>query len=320
MRQALLAVAFALTPLPATAQGVDPLEAKIETRDAERFAALFRETGGEPTAAQLQARYLDGAGRGVAIFTEGRIENADNLAKAVAADKPRYAYAIETCLPLIAGLSGEMRATYLAYRGLLPDRPLPAIHIVFGAANSGGTAKADAQVLGLEVMCGPGTTPDQFRAAMRAMFAHETVHSWQPVDPDPRVHRDPLLFLALREGVPDLLASLVTGTVPGPERDRWAREREAWLWAEFLKDRATVIKGAQGPWKLDEAGNKAVGRWIANYGRAPEGWPFEAGYWVGMRIAEAYLAQATDKRAALNELIELRDPAAILAAGGYRGD
>jgi hypothetical protein len=36
-----------------------------------------------------------------------------------------------------------------------------------------------------------------------------------------------------------------------------------------------------------------------------------------MRIAEAYVAQATDKRAAIRDLLELRDPAAILKASGY---
>jgi hypothetical protein len=58
-------------------------------------------------------------------------------------------------------------------------------------------------------------------------------------------------------------------------------------------------------------------RWFANYGSAPEGWPYEAGYWVGMRIAEAYVAHAHDKHAAIRDLIELRDPGAILKASGY---
>lgn len=58
-------------------------------------------------------------------------------------------------------------------------------------------------------------------------------------------------------------------------------------------------------------------RWLANYGSAPEGWPDEAGYWVGMRIAEACVARAHDKYAAVRELLELRDPGAIPKASGY---
>lgn len=290
----------------------DPLTSRVNDDDARRFAALFEQAGGKPTAAQLQAGYLDNAGRGVAVFTPGRIESADNLAAAVASDAARYAYAIRTCLPLVEGLNGELRATYLGYRGLLPNRPLPAVHVVFGAGNSGGTASPDAQVMGLEVVCGPGTTPDQFKATMRAMFGHETVHSWQPA-PDKSQMKDLLLWAALREGVPDYLASLVTGRIPGPERDGWAREREAWVWSEFQKDRALITDPE------DPATEAVFRRWFANYGAAPVGRPSELGYWVGMRIAERYVAQAADKQAAIEELIALSNPQAILAASGYNG-
>jgi hypothetical protein len=288
----------------------DPLTGRIEDADAVRFAAVFAASKGAPSAAQLQEGYLDGAGQGVAVFTTGRIENAGNLAAAIKAEPARYDYAIKTCLPLLNELNADLRTTYLAYRGLLPDRPLPAVHVVFGAGNSGGTASADAQVLGLEVMCGPGTTPDQFKQAMRSMFAHETVHSWQ-TQPGRAAMQDLLLMAALREGVPDYLAMVVTGRVPGPERNAWAREREAWLWQQFEADRRKLTDPE------DPASEAIFRRWFSNYGAAPEGWPFEAGYWVGMRIAESYVERASDKRAAINTLIAMEDPRAILAASGY---
>jgi uncharacterized protein YjaZ len=221
---------------------------------------------------------------------------------------------------LIDSLNAELRATYLAYRGLLPHRVLPTVHVVFGAANSGGTAAPDAQVLGLEVICGPGTSPDQFRQAMRSMFAHETVHSWQgQLTPGSPADRDLLLTLALREGVPDYLASLVTGRVPGAERDQWARAREKQLWAEFTGDRQRVTANRNGSFSANDQGNAVIRRWFMNYGSPPEGWPAEAGYWIGMRIAEAYVARAKDRTAAIEELIRLEDPAAILSASGYTG-
>lgn len=300
------------------APGVDPLQARIEADDARRFAQLFADSAGKPSAAALQAGYLSGAGRGVEIFTPGRIEDADNLARAVAADPARYAHAIATCLPLVDTLTAEMRSIYLGFRGLSPMRPLPAVHVVFGAGNSGGTAAADAQVLGLEVLCGPGTTAEQFRATMREMFAHETVRSWQP-QPSVKALADPLLYHALLEGVPDLMASLVTGSVPTPSRDRWARAREAELWAQFQADRAIVRSGTGADGRLTAEARAARDRWFANYNKAPPGWPHEAGYWVGMRIAEAYLERAADKRAALEVLLAADDPAAILAASAYAG-
>lgn len=291
------------------------MTAQIDQADADRFAALFRETGGKPTAEQIQKRYLDGAGAGVAIFTPNRIESAATLAAAVAAQSDNYRYAIETCLPLVASMNGQLRATYLAYRGLLPDRPLPQVHVVFGAGTSGGFASPAAQVIGLEVSCGKGTTPDQFRAALRGLFAHETVHSWQR--PAPGAMKDSLLFMAIFEGTPDYLATLVTGSSPNPAREAWGRGRDTAIWADFQKDRATLLARTSDDFSKQPAQAAAFGRWFYNYGKAPEGWPFEAGYWVGMQIAAAYVAQATDKRAAINDLIEAKDPAAILKASGY---
>jgi len=313
---ALLALAAIATPLTAattTAAGVDPLTADIDIVDAQRFAGLMKD-GALPTAEVLQRGYLDGAGRGVRIFTPNRIVDAANLARVVAARQDNYRQAIRECLPQLPALRSDLRAIYLGFAGLVPERPLPAIHVVFGASNSGGTADSEAQVIGLEVVCKMGATPDKFRAIMRDFFAHETVHTWQR-ESSPQGRLDPLLDQSLREGVADYLASLVTGQTPDTRRDAWAREREAWLWQEFQRDRQALKADSKS---LEKPGaSPHYLRWLSNYGSAPEGWPYEAGYWIGMRIAEAYVARARDKHAAIRDLIEFKDPNAILEASGY---
>jgi hypothetical protein len=299
-----------------SANGVDPLSADVGARDALRFARLMQD-GTVPTAAELQRGYLDGAGPAIEVFTRYRIKDAQNLARAVAAMPDRYRYAIRECLPRLPALRGDLRAIYLAFAGLVPERPLPAIEVVFGAGNSGGTANEEMQVLGLEVTCPPGTTPEQFRTTMRGFFAHETVHTWQDGD-TPQGRADPMLNQALLEGVADYLATLVTGAVPHLDRDAWARERESWLWTEFQRDRQAMLDDPAG--LADPMKSPNFTRWFVNCssGKAPDGWPCEAGYWVGMRIAEAFVARAPDQRAAIRALIELRDPAAILKASGYQ--
>jgi hypothetical protein len=295
------------------AAGVDPLAAEIGARDALRFANLMK-NGAVPTAEILQREYLDGAGLGVKIFTPMRIVDAQRLARAVAAKPETYRYAIRECLPQLPALRSDLRAIYLAYAGLLPERPLPAIEVVFGALNSGGTASAEAQVIGLEVACPPGSTSEQFRTTMRGFFAHETVHTWQD-DETPQALADPLLSQSLREGVADYLASLVIGAAPHLDRDAWARQRESSLWHEFQRDRQAMLADSDS--LRNPIASPRFKRWFANCGSAPEGWPCEAGYWVGMRIAEAYVAHAHDKHAAIRELLELRDPVAILEASRY---
>ena len=284
----------------------------LGARDALRFANLMKD-GAVPTADALQRGYLDGSGPGVKVFTPRRIRDAQHLAEVVARKPDVYRYAISACLPQLPALRGDLRAIYLAFAGLLPERPLPAIDVVFGAGNSGGTAGDGRQVIGLEVTCPPGTTPEQFRTTMRGFFAHETVHTWQDGD-TPAKLADFLLGQALTEGVADYLATVVTGAIPHQDRDAWARSREAWLWQEFQRDREAI----KGVGDVDQLiANPHVRRWFANCSSPPEGWPCEGGYWVGMRIAEAYVARASDKRAAIRALIELHDPAAILKASGY---
>lgn len=310
------AVSFA----PAGAQGVDPLTAEVRSEDARRFAAVFEATGGTPSAAELQAGYLDGAGRGVEIFTRGRIQNADNLAAAIASDPEKYRRGIEVCLPLAEAASSDLRAIYLGLQSLYPGRALPEIHVVFGAGNSGGTAGPDAQVLGLEVICEIAETPAEIRERYRHFFAHETVHVLQINEEADRDTSDVLLSGSMREGVADFVSYLVTGAVPSLARDSWAREREAELWTQFQADRDMINAGVASGVDLSNPPTElmqAYNRWLANYRSAPDGWPHEVGYWIGRQIAQAYFDKAEDKRTALDTLLRLEDPVSILAESGY---
>jgi len=319
MRRLLALIGLVLLAANQAWAAADPLTVEIQARDAQRFAAVFMAADGHPSAEQLQRGYLDGAGPGVPVFMPGRIRSADNLARVVASRGKDYRYAIEHCLPLLPALNSDLRAIYLGFAGLLPERPLPEIQVIFGARSSGGTASAEThvQVLALEVLCPAGTTPEQFRITVRGFFAHETVHTWQK-DGTPAQQRDPMLLAALQEGVPDYLASLVTGQIPMAQRNAWATAREASLWQEFQHDAQTVRAGTDADGEMNPAAKNAYLRWFANAGSPPAGWPGEAGYWVGMRIAQSYVAHAADKPAAIRRLIDLdEDLTALLKASAY---
>jgi hypothetical protein len=312
LRRAVAALAcFAALGAMAEPSGVDPLAIAVELDDAERFAELFRTSAGAPTAEALQAHYLDPAGRGVEIFTPWRIRDAQNLAQAIALDPAPYRDAIERCLPLVRQTEPDLRAIYLGFRGLLPEQPLPRISVVFGAGNSGGTADRDLQVLGLEVLCRLAPDDAAFRRLMRHFYAHETVHTFQRIDAA-RFANDPLLASALAEGTADYLARLVTGEMPDPERARWAEAHAAFVLAEFARD----IAAARSQALTEVQRNAVMRRWVGNAGSPPEGWPSELGYWVGMTIAEGYVANAPDRAAAIRELLRLDDPRAVLAGSG----
>ena len=296
----------------------DALTAEIETGDADRFAELFARSSGKPTVEQLQRDYIDLGSPGLEIFTPRRIVDADNLAAAIAGNPELYAKAINTCLPIIKDTVAELRSTYLAFQGLLPDQPLPRIYLVVGANNSGGTAGPGAQVLGLETLCNIARTEDELREIMRTFYAHETVHVLQQTDD--AATGNVLLASVLQEGAADFMAGIVTGKQPDPARAGWARPREAELWQQFERD-LHALDGVS--WKELKPGTpqwQAFSRWIANAGNPPEGWPSEAGYWIGQRIWERWYAQQPDKRAAIGQMLAPPDPVAVLAAGRFRPD
>jgi hypothetical protein len=306
--------AFAEDPTPPPP--ADPLTATIHTEDAERFARLFTATNGNPSAEQLQKDYLDKASYGVAVFTPYRIQNAAHLAEAIASDKSSYEHAIQDCLPRLKQYNADLRAVYLAMHGLYPDKSLPQIYVVFGAGNSGGTAGPNAQVLGLEVVCKMSSdTPDGLRTTLRRFFAHETVHTLQK-DPTGS-EASPLLASVLTEGGADFVASVVTGEIPGPQRATWAAQREADLWAQFQED--MLATQPQVSKASPKTATEALHRWIKNYNSAPPGWPFEVGYWEGMRIWQCYYEAATDKHQAMRDVIDGDDPELILRKSGYSG-
>lgn len=308
--------AGAALALAASAPSVEPLTAHVDDSAAQRFAQLWRAADGKPTAAQIQAEYLADGGRGLEVFTPNRIVNAEHLATTIEHNREIYRDAVERCLPWVSATNPELRSVYLGLRGLFPDRRLPEIAVVIGANNSGGTAAPDIQVIGLEVICRLSPTREIFEASMRQFLSHETVHTFQG-ELSPRARRDMLVAQALIEGVPDYVTQLVTARVPEPTRDAWASQREPWIWQQFQKDAAIVRAGTDAAGAMNPEARAAFRRWFANAGDAPEGWPSELGYWVGMRIAQKHVETSGDPRAALYQLLDPVDPAALVAASGY---
>lgn len=310
-----LAVAL-ITPAHAQDRGtdssVDPLTVEVGLADADRFAELFEETNGAPTAAEIEARYLKPGTRALTVFTPNRIANADNMADSIAASPELYREAIDRCLPIARTATGELRSIYLALHGALPNARLPQVHIVFGANNSGGTAVSGIQVLGLEVLCRETKDEAELRSVFRRFFAHETIHALQE-DAGIATGKNGLLRNVLSEGAADFIARLVTGQEPDLAREAWARPRQMDLWQQFERDIATT-HDSDADFSPDSPNYPAIHRWVGNFGSAPDEWPGELGYWIGLQIWDRYYARAEDKRQALQDMLEIKHPEAIYAA------
>ena len=287
----------------------------VNTADADRFAVLFNETGGEPTVQQLETRYLQEAGSGLILLQRTRFGSADKLHAAIAAQPQKYQRAIEVCLPLAKRASDDLRTIYKEISVLLPDYDLPEVHAVIGAGTSAGTAQPGVQVLGLETICAAKQTQAEILETFRFFFAHETIHAFQGLPDTSVVAMDPLLYASIYEGTADYIATLVTGQVPDKERNSWAEANAEMLWSQYSSDRQTLKESSYqgGPFTdLPEEARAAFVRWHFNAGIAPEGWPVEAGYWIGRQIVSSYMENSNDPDADLRSLLTLQDPEAVL--------
>ncbi|QFT77421.1 hypothetical protein [Erythrobacter sp. THAF29] len=314
-----LLAAAAVVALASPLAAQDPLEAVIDTSDADRFAALFLETEEQPSRERIEANYLSQAGEGLALMQTTRFGTAEALSDAITRSPATYRDAIQRCLPIAKSMEPDLRATYLALSGLFPDETLPRVEVVIGAGTSAGIASPNVQVIGLETLCAASPTEAEFRSALRYFFAHEPVHSLQPPLDETTLGNDPLLTLALHEGVADMIAALVLGRIPDAERDAWAMTRRDALFRQFHADReiirASVARGETLATFSPEA-RSALGRWFFNHNRVAKDWRSDLGYWIGRQMALAYVDHAPDKRKAIEELVQGIDPMTVLQASG----
>ncbi len=261
------------------------------------------DTGGAPSAAQLQSDYLTPGTPGIAIFTEYRIKNADNLAHAVSKLRADYQHGIDLCLPEAERMHAEVSSTIAQVARLLGSADSAPTYFLFGAGNSGGTASRDGLGIGLEVICKEARTPAQAQQIIREFVAHEMTHVFQ-VRNGLEMNDHDLLQHTLSEGFADFMMGRLLGadTTVDATRRAYGQAHEAELWRQF---------------QADVAADKGDTDWLFNAGTPPAGKVSDLGYWLGRRICESYYAKATDKAAAMRTLLLLRDPKRILADSGY---
>jgi len=267
--------------------------------------------------ARLDSLTLDSLKKVTAPFYERSA--AEQLLRAVGS-YPRYYAAVR---PTTLSVDTNTRITQGIRRGLTrltalyPEARFPNIYFLIGTLSTGGTVAQSGMLMGTEQSASDPTTPldelpDWARKNMPnhrfeqlvVLVVHEAVHTQQK--PMPAGQHDNLLRHALGEGIADFIAELAVGPRATKQpREIYGLAHEHDIWVDFQDEM--------------QGGDSTIRTWMYN-GMVPEGQNHGAvdiGYWVGYRIAGAYYARAKDKRAAVRELLELRDAEAILRTSGY---
>jgi Predicted Zn-dependent protease (DUF2268) len=285
---------LALLVCAAAPASADSFAARVRYDDVERFFRVLDAAKGRPSAQAIQRDYLDSGSTGVRDFVPYRIESAQALAETIAKEPTLFENA-RKCRSILPNLERRVRPSYLAFQQILPDAKLPETTILIGRGNSGGTSRPSGVLIGLEVICNASMFGDGGDAVLGHLVAHELGHTQQAY-----FRGDTLLANALNEGVAEFIGELISGQVSNPQHARQVAGREGDIERAFVRD----MRGADRS------------RWLYNRPGSAE-WPGDLGYWVGYRIAKSYFDRATDKRAAVREMLAATDPEAFLKASEW---
>ncbi len=265
----------------------------------------------------FQRVYLDSASAPLNEFIGLRSVTAASLTQ-VSSAYPRYLEALRGWWPSISSADpvfGVVRQNYGRLKQQVPEAFFPPVTILMGRYSTGGTVGRSGIFIGIEFFGADANAPTtelgsfarnnqkSWSRDLPPLIAHEHVHILSSAAGSTAGNRGTLLARALNERVAEFVGSLSAGvpTFIGFFAAWQNRERE--FWTEFARVRT---------------GND-YSRWLYNQGEATAEWPGDLGYFIGYRIAQAYYNQATDKTAAIRDLLALKDPEAILARSGYAG-
>ncbi len=295
-RFAIALAAFALHGASAPRSEASP---EIRTSDVDRFYALYDSTGGKPSADQLQA-YIDGGTEGFRAFATMRRTTGERIAQAIEKQPEIYVKARQ-CAAALPAVKTRLANALARLKRIYPEASQPPITIGVGRGRPLGTADKNGVMIGLETLCFADFMNPDLEDRFVTVIAHEYVHvqheHFFAENPEEKV-----LKATLIEGGAEFIGELISGSVSSTQFPAALKGREKEFETAFFGD-------------LDK---KAVGSaWLYNYPGTPVH-PPDMGYWIGYRITKAYYRQAKDKRQALRDIIELRDPKAILAKSGWR--
>lgn len=273
----------------------------VQTDDVTRFFKVMDANQGRPSADELQHGYLDAGTDALRSFTDSRIGSMERLARAIQ-DKPALFAKARTCATALPSIRTRVAAAVDQLGALLPSARFPPVTVLVGRGNSGGVTTEAGVVIGLEALCNADWMQSDVSDRFVHLIAHEYVHVQQP-GARVEVEQPTLLYQTLLEGGAEYVAERISGQPANAHLQRWTQGRECALERAFLQDSMGTD----------------LSRWLYN-GPGDDARRGDLGYWIGYRIAHAYVARAPDTRNAIAELLNVQpgNAAALLEASGWQ--
>lgn len=279
-----------------------PSEAKLITSDIDLFWKQFDKQFQDTTSNAFEA-YLEKGSVGLKDFIPDRIESAKAL-KSLVLSEQNYYQNIRKSSYKIKQFEKQIRASFYALKYLYPEAVFPPVYFLIGRTTSGGTASDNGLMIALEVYSDSNHITNYGRPSLDIelvpyVVAHELIHFLQKDDTD----NETLLKHSIREGSADFIAELTSGEkvkyANGSNVYSYGDKNERTLWLEFKK---SMYSTELSPWL---------------YSITTDGRPQNLGYWMGYKIVESYYEKASDKKKAIDDIINIRDYKEFFEKSGY---
>jgi hypothetical protein len=266
----------------------------------------------------FRSLYLDRATDGLVDYISVRELTAEKLVKAVAR-YPRFYASVRNNTTQLKSSAVAISQLFDRFRALYPNFKPFKVCFVIGMVNSGGTVSDRFVLIGSEIIASTQASDvsefvkekntdkvtllsqkEGLLQKVRNIVAHECVHTQQrPLASG--AEKCPLLYQVLKEGSCDFIGELVAGQQINVAAHTYGDSNEGKLWKELSTDLCSPD----------------LSRWLYNAGRV-KGTPADLGYYMGYRIARSYYQQATDKRQAIIDIIEMDNPKRFLQLSKYQ--
>lgn len=275
----------------------DPNAAKLVTSDIELFWKAYDKSTPENDLIVYRDEYLKKGSPGLQTFTQIRIGNSCNLVTAINS-APRYFRKLREPSLKVATYEPRIRASFRKMQELYSDSVFPDVYFVIGRMTTGGTLTDNALYIGIDMYGRNDDAPtDELSNWLKAVVApmdrvpyivaHELIHYQQKYS---RSGDTSLLTRAIGEGSADFIAELISGSHINTHLHEYGNPIEKDLWLEFQK----------------EMNGKDVSNWMYQ-GDSAKNRPADLGYYMGYKIAESYYKNASDKKQAVRDILEIKD-------------
>ncbi|MGC4096110.1 MAG: DUF2268 domain-containing putative Zn-dependent protease [Nitrospira sp.] len=297
-----------------------PENAKVvQTLDIDHFWEAFDNLKNcktrKDSIASFQALYLDRATDGLKDFIDAREFTAEKFVNEVA-HLPKFYNSIrkntwesKNAVPLVEDVVSKFREIYPNFK---PFKVCFAI----GLVNTGGTVSDKFLLIGTEVSTSTANTDlSEFNNSayskqlangsdvvqkIKNIIAHEYVHTQQTTPLNKDAVSCSLLYMAMQEGFCDFIGELTSGSQINLVGLKYGDAHENELWQNFK----------------NELCNSNANGWLYNYSSVKDK-PADLGYYIGYKIAQEYYKNATDKKQAVIDIIEMNDPLGFLQRSRY---